>query len=40
MLKKIVKGQPYPCKDELVQKKVISQVTYDTIKDMAMANQR
>jgi DNA uptake protein ComE-like DNA-binding protein len=35
--KKIVENRPYRTKDELVQKKVISQATYDKIKDRILA---
>lgn len=35
----IVDGRPYERKDELVQKKVIPQVTYDKISDRIVANQ-
>ena len=37
--KKIVEGRPYKRKDELVQK-VISQATYDKIKDQVIAKQK
>lgn len=36
---KIVKARPYTRKDELVQKKVIPQATYDKIKDKIVAKQ-
>ncbi len=38
--KKIVDGRPYKRKDELVQKKVIPQATYDKIKDRIIAGQK
>jgi competence protein ComEA len=38
--KKIVDSRPYKRKDELVQKKVIPQGTYDKIKDQVIAKQK
>jgi competence protein ComEA len=38
--KKIVEGRPYKRKDELVQKKVVPQGTYDKIKNQIVAKQK
>jgi hypothetical protein len=38
--KKIIEGGPYKRKDELVQKKIVPQGTYDKTKDQIVAKQK
>ena len=38
--KAIVKGRPYKGKDDLVQKKILTQKVYDGVKDQIIAKQK